>query len=243
MISLCITNFNRTDLLYESFRQVLSDERISEIVIVDDCSNPVVWAEINEKLGGIEKIKLFRNAKNLGCYRNKREAVSKASNEWAIILDSDNAITIDYVDRLYVARHLRTLVGDWYKEIIYQPVYARPNFDFKRWSGGMFNKSNLTTALQDPMFTLALNAMNYFVNRDEYLRVWEDCPEPWTSDSILQNYNWLKAGNSIYFCPGLEYLHKVNDYGKEEKSHYQTNNRKTAKGFHESIIAKLKALK
>jgi glycosyltransferase involved in cell wall biosynthesis len=235
LISLCITSYNRTDLLYESFAQVMNDERISEIVIVDDCSNPVVWAEINEKLGSIDKIKLFRNAKNLGCYRNKREAVSKASNEWVILLDSDNAIGIDYIDAVH----------EWPLDPvrILQPTFARPHFDFTMYRGKLVHQGNVAKWAYDPTFTTALNAMNYFVNRDEYLRVWEDCQEPWTSDSILQNYNWLKAGNSIYFCPGLEYFHKVDDYGKEEKSHYQTNNKRTAKGFHESIIAKLKALK
>jgi len=235
MISICITSYNRTDLLYESFRQVLNDERISEIVIVDDCSNPVVWAEINQKLGGIDKIKLFRNEKNLGCYRNKREAVSKASNEFVILIDSDNSIGIDYINA--VDAH------PFMPNTILQPVFARPHFDLTKFSSQHITKQNVYYFASDPMFTLALNAMNYFVNRDEYLRVWEDCPEPWTSDSILQNYNWLKAGNSIYFCPGLEYLHKVNDYGKEEKSHYQTNNKRTAKGFHEGLIRKLKAMR
>lgn len=236
MISLVITTYNRTDLLYESFRQVLNDDRISEIVIVDDCSNPVVWAEINDKLGGIDKIKLFRNKKNIGCYRNKREAVGRASNEWIILLDSDNVIDAIYLDAIFNGMFFQ-------RNVIRQPVFAKPHFDFTRYAGIHITKHNVAQYTSDPTFTTALNAMNYFVNRDEYLRVWEDCPEPWTSDSILQNYNWLKAGNSIYFCPGLEYFHKVDDYGKEEKSHYKTNNRKTAKGFHESIIEKLKALR
>jgi hypothetical protein len=83
-----------------------------------------------------------------------------------------------------------------------------------------------------------LNAMNYFVHRDEYLRVWDGSIDPVTSDSLFQNYNWLKAGNEISVLPELEYEHRVHS-----GSHYQNNVRRTPRGFHESIIQKLKELR
>jgi glycosyltransferase involved in cell wall biosynthesis len=36
------------------------------------------------------KIKVFRNKTNQGAFRNKYETVSKCSNEWIYLLDSDN---------------------------------------------------------------------------------------------------------------------------------------------------------
>jgi glycosyltransferase involved in cell wall biosynthesis len=230
MISLCITTYNRTDLLYESFRQVLNDDRISEIVIVDDHSDESIWQTIFWQYNGVPKVKLYRNEKNLDCYRNKREAVSKASNEWVIVWDSDNVMTKEYVDAVYKEKWLNTL--------ILQPAFAKPNFDFYPFAGNYYSKENASSWDLSGTFQTMLNAMNYFVNRDEYLRVWDGSIDPVTSDSIYQNYNWLKAGNSIYVVPGLEYEHRVH-----QGSHYQNNVRRTPRGFHEEIVNKLKELR
>lgn len=240
MISLCITTYNRTTLLMESFAQILDDKRISEIIIVDDCSTienfNIICCEIGKLIERYPHIKLSRNDTNLGCYHNKKRAVELASNEWVILFDSDNIITTKYVDRLGEK-------GYWFENIILQPSFAKPHFDFTKYakyglmSAVVINKNNVYQYADDSTFTTALNAMNYFVNRDEYLRVWEERSEPWTADSLLQNYNWLKAGNSIYFCPGLEYEHRVHD-----GSHYKEHHRKTGNLYNE-LVQKLKEMR
>jgi glycosyltransferase involved in cell wall biosynthesis len=234
MISLCITTYNRTQLLFESFAQVVNDDRISEIVIVDDHSPYEIFTAISEHVRDIPKVKLYRNEKNLDCYRNKREAVSKATNEWVIILDSDNIINKEYVDKIY---ECNTEPYAWSEDTIYNPSFAKPHFDFRRFQMETY-QGDINHYLQFSEFQTMLNAMNYFVNRDEYLRVWDGSVDPVTSDSIFQNYNWLKAGNSIYVVPGLEYEHRVHP-----GSHYQNNVRRTPRGFHDDIVNKLKALK
>lgn len=238
MISLCITTYNRTHLLFESFKQVIDDDRISEIVIVDDHSDVRIFDQIASP-HRIEssKIKLYRNDKNLGCYRNKREAVSKATNEWVILFDSDNVIGMDYIDTI-----TKLNGGDWHPNVVHQPTFAKPHFNFGAFSGINVHRGNVSKYANDETFLTALNAMNYFVNRDEYLRVWEDRKEPWTADSILHNYNWLKAGNIIYFCPGLEYFHRVDNHGQEEQSHYKEHHRKTGDLYTE-VVNKLKELR
>lgn len=229
MISLCITTYNRTDLLFESFAQVMDDDRVSEIVIVDDHSDIEVFNRVFEFCANIPKVKLYRNGKNLDCYRNKREAVSRASNEWVIIWDSDNVMTKEYLD----------VVSNcgWVKTEVLNPSYAKPNFRFTDYSNFHIEDSNVSRFMWDGNFQTMLNAMNYFVNRDEYLKVWDGSVDPVTSDSIFHNYNWLKAGNSIYVVPGLEYEHRVHS-----GSHYQNNVRRTPRGFHEEIVNKLKAM-
>jgi glycosyltransferase involved in cell wall biosynthesis len=233
LISLCITTYNRTELLYESFRQVLNDDRISEISITDDRSSDEIWQTIFWQFNDVPKVKLFRNNKNIDCYRNKREAISKATNEWVIIFDSDNIITKSYIDRIE-----SLFTAGLNPKIIYQPSFARPHFNFTKYESFLIDKSNASKYMIDPMFGTMLNAMNYFVNRDEYLKVWDGSVDPVTLDSIYQNYNWLKAGNSIYVVPGLEYEHRVHS-----GSHYQNNVRRTPHGFHEEILNKLRSLK
>lgn len=232
MISLCITTYNRTDLLFESFAQVIDDDRISEIVIVDDHSDIEVFNKVSEFCANIPKVKLYRNEKNLDCYRNKREAVSKACNEWVIIFDSDNIMTKEYVNSLIEHNQY------WAYDRVLNPSFSKPHFDFRQHQGLFVTKDNVNDTINSGSFQTMLNAMNYFVNRDEFLRVWDGSVDPVTSDSLYQNYNWLKAGNSIYVVPGLEYEHRVHN-----GSHYQNNVRRTPRGFHEEIVNKLKALR
>ena len=47
-LSLCITNHNRDKMLIESFQQVLNDDRVSEIVIVDDYSEDRYYNRVKE---------------------------------------------------------------------------------------------------------------------------------------------------------------------------------------------------
>jgi glycosyltransferase involved in cell wall biosynthesis len=236
MITLAIPNFNRTDLLFECFKDVIDDDRISEIVIVDDHSEMECFNAVAEYCSHIPKVRLYRNEKNLDCYRNKREAVSKATNEWVILFDSDNIITKAYLDCLLKPRHV--VLECFRHDIIAQPSFAKPHFDFRGLDGMIITKENVSSLLGVGSCQTMLNAMNYFVSRDEYLRVWDGSVDPVTSDSIFQAYNWLKNGNSIYVVPGLEYEHRVHP-----GSHYQNNHRRTPRGFHESIIQKLKEMK
>lgn len=234
MVSICVTNFNRFELLINSFMGVIDDDRITEIVISDDCSDSNIYRMIEERVKG-PKVKLYRNERTLDCYFNKREAVSKATNEWVILLDSDNVIDKNYIDQLYSA--------NWNKQQIFQPSYAIPHFDFRKYETFYIDHSTVAQYMGDPTFQTMLNASNYFVNRDEYLRVWDGSVNPVTSDSIFMAYNWINAGNSFYIVPGMSYYHRVDDHKQEERSHYAQNHRRTERGFHESIVTKLKALK
>lgn len=233
MISLCLTTYNRTELLYESCRQVLNDDRVSEIVIVDDHSAQDIYNTVFWQFNAVPKVKLYRNEKNLDCYRNKREAVSKASNEWVIIGDSDNIFTKGYIDRI------ESLFSQGLNpKTVYQPSFAKPHFNFTRYESFLIDKANVSKYISDGMFQTMLNAMNYFVNRDEYLKVWDGSCDPVTSDSIFQNYNWLKSGNSLYVVPGLEYEHRVHS-----GSHYQNNVRRTPPGFNSRIVNELSMMR
>jgi glycosyltransferase involved in cell wall biosynthesis len=229
-ISLCITNYNRAHMLQEAFIKVIDDPRISEVVVTDDGSNEKTVIALKHIFH--PKLKLWWNYKNLGCYRNKREAISKASNEFVIIFDSDNVITTEYIDRIFER--------PWSRDTIFAPDFARPHFDYRGFSGQTITRANVKTFVEQKHFTALINTMNYFVNRDEYLRVWEDRSEPWTADTALQNYNWLKAGNKIHVLTGLQYEHRIEH--TEHKSHYQEHNRKTGKLFDE-VIGKMRALR
>lgn len=233
MISLCLTNYNRTDLLYDSFHQVIGDDRINEIVISDDCSQVELYNTVMWQFKSIDKVKVYRNEKNLDCYLNKRRAVELASNKWVILFDSDNLLTKEYIDRVE-----NLMVAGLNEKTVYQPEFAKPHFNFSHLAGKSLTKNNISEWIDSGNTATMLNAMNYFVNRDEYLRIFDYSIDPVTSDSIYQNYNWLKSGNSIYIVPGLEYEHRVHN-----GSHYQQNLRRTPAHLHSEIIDKIRQLR
>lgn len=201
-LTLAITTYNRLQYLRESFAQVINHPRITEIILMDDSSDLHIFQQIEALKELSPKIKVHRQARNRGMSRNKADAVSYAENEWVILFDSDNVIGPDYVDAVSL---------DPNRHIIYQPSFAKPHFDFRKYEKFYITGSNAGVEIRTPMINTMLNACNYLVNRDEYLRVYEENTEQKASDTIWMAYLWIKAGNSFYVAPGMEYYHRVHN--------------------------------
>lgn len=228
-ISLCLTNYNRDEMLFEAFEKVYEDERISEIVISDDHSDINIYKQLQILWEYFPKVKMFRNIRNVDCYFNKKNAIELATNKWCILLDSDNKINTLYLNRIFDL--------EWNDDTIYTPDFARPQFDFTPYSDLTVTKENVSSYIDKPMFEVMLNACNYFVNRDEYLKVWDGSVDPVTSDSIFFTSKWIESGRKINVVRDMQYEHRIHN-----GSHYKTQNHRTPNGFHESILNKLRQL-
>lgn len=204
---------------------------VSEIIISDDCSDAGTFVEMKKYLTPLKKVRLYRNKRNLDCYYNKKRAMYLATNPWAILLDSDNMIGTFYVQTLLD-------IPKWDKRTIYTPDAACPNFIFTEFSDLLITRANVHEYIDKPLFQTMLNACNYFVNREEYVRVWDGSIDPVTSDSIWFCLQWLEAGNSIKVVNGLQYIHRVHADG-----HYQQNIGRTPAGFHDGIMQKLRDIR
>lgn len=219
-LSLCITTYNRFDLLKESYAQVIDDPRISEIIIVDDCSTePGIKEKVNSLAGG--KVKVFHQVENRGMSRNKADAIGYASNPWAIIFDSDNIIGKDYLDAFY------NFLDQWEEpyashsirnNFIFCPDFAKPKFDYRdfKWgNGGIGIRSGIYGAresafeIKNDSFNCLLNTCNYIVNRDFYLKTYQYNPKHIASDTVWHNYNHLKAGGLLVVVPDMQYEHRT----------------------------------
>jgi len=225
-ISLSITNFNRFDLLVKSYEQVKDDPRISEIIIVDDCSLPHFRDELDTLNDG--KTKVHYNTHNLGVYKNKHRSVQLATNERVIVFDSDNILRPNYIDRIYE-------IEKWDDSTVYLPSFGRPEFD---WRGliGAYTKKNIAFNIRRPKIDTLINAMNYFVNREKYLSVFDPSVEPISADSIYINYLLLKSGCTLEVLEGLEYDHLIHN-----GSHY-VQNRGESNNMYAKILNKLKTM-
>lgn len=205
MISLCITTYNRVDLLLQSFPQVINDDRISEIIIVDDHSDLGIFNKIDFQVREMPKVRLCRNDENIGMSRNKAKAIGLAENEWCIILDSDNVIDSSYLDAI------DKIHPDLNETTIYCPQFAKPQFDYRKYAGMTITSDNVGRVMAKPMGECLFNTCNYLVNRDQYLNVYDHNPEMKGTDTIWFNYLWLRAGNSFFVVPEMEYAHKVHE--------------------------------
>lgn len=215
-LSLCITTYNRFELLKESYAQVIDDPRISEIIIVDDCSTePGIKEKVNSLAGG--KVKVYHQAQNRGMSRNKADAISYASNEWCIIFDSDNVIGPDYLDAFfYFVKHRNQLVADLIPDnFIFCPDFAKPEFDYRNYSTkdgprfGIYDAKDAAQCIHEDNFNCLMNTCNYIVNRDYYLKTYFYCADHIASDTIWHNYNHLKSGGKFAVVPHMQYYHRV----------------------------------
>lgn len=230
-ISVAIPTWQRSEMTLDSFIDVYDDERISEFVIVDDASEWGIFDELKRFVENLPKVRLFRNSTNNDCYFNKARSLCHSTNDWCILLDSDNKISKGYIDKLFEIPH-------WDENTIYTPDFAQPQFDFRQYSGLLLTKENISEWIDKPILETMLNAANYFVNRHGYLEVWDEHTDPVTSDSIFMISRWLEAGKRLQVVDGLQYFHRVHP-----GSHYQNNRHRTQQGFHESILTTLRQMK
>lgn len=88
MISLIITNYNTWDLTTRCVNSVAvanAEKYIEEIIIIDDCSNQ----QAPESLTSNPKVRLIKNATNLGYAKSVNVGFAHAQNEICLLLDSD----------------------------------------------------------------------------------------------------------------------------------------------------------
>src|SRR4029079_8716889 len=126
-ISLAITTFNRFEMTVESFAQVLDDPRIDDIVVLDDCSTDGSYEKLVKHFKGVEKVRVIQQVKNRGMSLNKRDAIGYCKSSWVAIIDSDNIVGKDYIDKAHkiIPSHLTC---------IFCPDFALPKFDYTGFS-------------------------------------------------------------------------------------------------------------
>lgn len=216
LISICIPTWNRTDLVVRAIEQVVHDPRVHEIVIVDDASPLELYFKLEAMLEPLPKIKLLRNGENLDCYANKARALELASNDWCILLDSDNVIDSSYIDALYS-------VPEWEPHVFYSPEFARPHFNYTMFAGQTITKENVSKHVGTREFDCLINTANYFVNRHLYLGLFDSEINPHAADTIYINHQLLANGGSIYVVPNMRYFHDVHDGSHYKANHHKSN--------------------
>lgn len=222
VLSICIPTWNRIDFVVRAVEKVIGDPRIWEIIINDDASNIYTFCKLQEIMEGLgDNIKVTRNPVNLDCYANKAKVLSLASNDWCILLDSDNIIDKSYIDAIYA-------LHSWEEDTFYCPEFAKPHFDYRDFSSRKITRQNVHSHVGTKSFDCLINTANYFVHRETYLNLFNPNINPHAADTIYMNSRLLEYGGKLYVVPGMQYFHDVHD-----GSHYKANNHKSNDLFKE----------
>jgi hypothetical protein len=229
-IGIAIPTYMRPEWTLRAFEQVLYDDRVSSVTIVDDFSSQESYNELDAAVGGMGKVRLFRNGRNVDCYRNKKNAIELSDCEWNILADSDNVFNSYYLDRLFE-------IEEWQPDTIYAPYFAYPHFDYTTFSDLILVKENIARYMEWPMCATLLNTANYFVHRSGYLEVWSGDIDPITADSLYMAFRWLESGRKIKIVQGLTYQHTVHPL-----SHYKQNAHRSGH-LHMQIEHQLRSLR
>lgn len=201
-ISLCVPGYKRAQLTFQTLSYPISDPRISEVIVTDDMSPIEEYHELWNLTKNIPKVRLIRNVKNFYIQVNKRNSISFAGNDFLVVLDNDNTIDKDFIDKIFA-------IENWSTDTIYQPAFLAPNFDFREFNGMTITKENVHKFCEKQIFLTLCNANNFFCHRDTYLKSFTYKPDCKGEDSIFNFYNWLKNGHKVYVVPDLTYQHRI----------------------------------
>ena len=220
-ISIAIPHYNNSQYIMDAIGICVRDKRVSEIIICDDASTQL---EINKleiviKMFVCDKIRLYKNEKNIGCYHNKLRVISKCTNAWAILFDADNIIQRDYIDTLYE-------LPVWNENVIYHPCWAKTfpvepgkpteNMDFRVYENQYINSQVFLDEFkkqQTAKFQCLINNCNYFVpvaNFQQCMQKYEFNREKMdVVDSAALFTYWLCSGNQVLVVKNLSYRHRI----------------------------------
>lgn len=211
-ISVAITHYERPSLLLKTLKNIYWDERVSEIVVLDDGSSEDQFLTCTNLLKDFSsKVKLYRREQNLGPFATSIQVCSLCSNPWCILLDSDNTLFAKYLNTIFS-------LDVWDSTTIYCPDYAFPHYSFQEYSNSVFcfdtiHRCQVENQLltQNFLFSCLINGGNYFLN----VKTFSDLLQPYTvlrpfaTDSILRNYIWLSQGYQLKVLNNAWYYHRV----------------------------------
>ena len=219
-ISLAIPFYNTSKYFLECIKYAIDDDFVSEIVVNDDCSTQEEYDNLLSLSEGKDKIKIFRNEKNLGAFGNKYTTVKNCSNDWVYLLDSDNypfeetyeilrTIPEERPDICFTPRQLfcKTDKSETYDNI--------SDYTFKYETIGI-EETKDAIFKQTKWFDWFINSGNYVVNRQMYLdslkEPFEDKNTPLLhADTAAVFYFWLKNNGEFYVVDDLRHNHRLRD--------------------------------
>lgn len=208
-ISVAIAHYNRGSRIHLPLRNILADPRVSEVVIMDDASLPEEYEALCRNVNRLDvqkKVRVIRSEINRGAMRTKYACIGQVSNDWVILLDSDNTIFQNYLRTIFQ-------IPQWDPQVTYCPGWAFPYFSFRPLVGPDLTFDRCVELSRQRVLhrVFLMNDGNYFFNRDAYLETLRPLGgvRNDVADVIVANYLWLSAGKRLQVLEGAAYCHRI----------------------------------
>lgn len=246
-ISLAIPFYNTSRYFLDCIKYSIHNELVSEIVVNDDNSSDQEWNNLNQIVGALNsnKIKLFRNKVNLGAFRNKYQTVSKCSNNWIYLLDSDNS---PFDESYSIIKD----IDDTDTSICFSPekLFCKSDIDINfrtiaEYSFGYdiigTEESQESISKNVKWFDWFINTGNYIFCRETYLNVlkepYEDFSTPLLdADTAATFYFWLKNNGRFKIVNNLRHYHRLRD---DSYWHSRGQNSQLSVDYYKRLILQL----
>jgi len=101
MTSIALATYNGGEYIKEQLDSILSQTiQNFEVVVCDDCSTDITWDILQEYQKTDNRIRLYRNDKNLGFIKNFEKAISLCVGEYIALCDQDDVWTSNHLEVL-----------------------------------------------------------------------------------------------------------------------------------------------
>jgi hypothetical protein len=219
-ITLAIPFYNTSKYFLDCIKYSLDNDFVSEIVVNDDCSTKYEWDSLNNIVNNLNtsKIKLFQNFVNVGPFRNKYLTISKCSNSWIYLLDSDNHPFENSYKLIENISNVNPL-------IVYSPqhLYCKndhvenyeiiSDYNFQHDIIGIEESKDMILK-QTKWFDWFFNSGNYIVNKYTYLEALRDPYEDeftilLHADTAASFYFLMKHGVKFKVIETLSHHHRL----------------------------------
>lgn len=215
--SLAIPTMKRYEkYLKETIPKYLENKFINEIVICDETGED--YEEIKKEYGDHPKIKLYKNEKRLGGFRNKIKVMSLCSSNYIALIDSDN-----YVEENYFEEAIKFGLNQF---SFLLPCNSEGRPSFKPFS--FFNyidRDNWINLLKTNVSFARINDGNgiYSKKYSNLLNMLILDIEPHAADAFVINQIAVSMGFKMYFVPTMSYKHPTSEDSYWITSEKETN--------------------
>jgi len=213
MLGIAIATMNRFSFLKESLPIYLAHPDVSEVIVCDETGEDADAILSTPSLYINKKLRVIKNKQRLGIYQNKRKALSLSTASHVAVLDSDNHFTEEWIDT--IIESLRASDG---KTILASADFRNTNimtgevsYPCKEFSGLRLDIHTWNEVFEKPRWNFLLNDGNWVVPRECILCLPENVRSDslQAADAIFMLQSFIKGGYTIYYVPGLSYLHVV----------------------------------
>lgn len=228
-ISIAIPTFNSSIYLKGLLKKVVNIENVDEIVVCDDASSLNDFEKVKSICKDFEnyrKIKLLRNEKNIGAFKNKLKSINECNNQFVYQIDCDNlpGKNIEKAIKKIISNSAeeKTIyyphkLNQFRKYHLFSHFLTKNNVVFSKKSFTL-NLSNTKLYLQgdenpfiDKHIMWVLNSGNFIVDKNLYNEAMKsslEIEEPLSSDAVAISYYWLKFGGKIKLTENLWHYHR-----------------------------------